>query len=193
MTVLAFAIALALVTGVDSPGDPTSFHPLPRSSIAAVLARRGELGLTDAEVNALEEREAALQKHLSEIRELNGANERTAPGQGTTSSGKRARDGTQRPRSPSDNALPDGANGASGSRRRLGGARSGRHTGQEGRPDDPASRAARLQEQLDTADTEAWLGAEALLPEGKRTKARDVAEKYREALADAREAAKGAR
>jgi len=45
--------------------------------------------------------------------------------------------------------------------------------------------------QLDNADTEAWLAAEVLLPEEKRARARDVAEKYREALADAREVTKG--
>ena len=57
--------------------------------------------------------------------------------------------------------------------------------------DDPAGRASRLQMQLDNADTEAWLAAEVLLPEEKRARARDVAEKYREALADAREVTKG--
>ena len=193
MPVLAPAIALALVMGVDVPGPSASAHLLPRSSIAAVLARRGELGLTETEVNALEERDAALQKHLSEIRELYGANERSAPGERTTSSGKRAGDDAQRPRSPSDNALPEGAPGASGSRRALGGGRSSRHRGQEGRPDDPAGHAARLETELNNADTEAWLAAEVLLPENKRVRARDVAEKYREALADAREVAKGAR
>jgi hypothetical protein len=190
MTDLASIVALALVLHVGLPGDPAPASPLPRSSIAAVLAHRGELGLSDAEVTALEERDVALQKHLSEIREPHGANERSAPGEGATRLGKRAGDDAQGARAPSDNALPEGAVGANGGQRH----RSGRHgarTSADGRPDDPAGRASRLQMQLDNADTEAWLAAEVLLPEEKRARARDVAEKYREALADAREVTKG--
>lgn len=58
---------------------------------------------------------------------------------------------------------------------------------------DPAERAAALQTQIDDADTAAWLAAEALLRESQREKARAVAEKYREELADEREAAKAGR
>jgi hypothetical protein len=47
-----------------------------------------------------------------------------------------------------------------------------------------------MQAKIDEADTAAWLGAETLLPEPQREKARAVAEKYREALADQRAAAK---
>lgn len=47
-----------------------------------------------------------------------------------------------------------------------------------------------MQAKIDEADTAAWLGAEEILPESQREKARALAEKYREALADQREAAK---
>ena len=40
----------------------------------------------------------------------------------------------------------------------------------------------------DDADTAAWLSAENVLDPSRRERARDVAEKYREALADQREA-----
>jgi len=53
---------------------------------------------------------------------------------------------------------------------------------------DPAARASDLQAEIDDADTSAWLAAEALLQEPQRERARAVAEKYREALADEREA-----
>jgi hypothetical protein len=60
--------------------------------------------------------------------------------------------------------------------------------GRGGAAPDAAARAAALQTQMDDADTAAWLDAEALLPEALREKARAIAEKYREALADARQA-----
>jgi hypothetical protein len=44
-----------------------------------------------------------------------------------------------------------------------------------------------LQSKIDDADTAAWLAAGPLLPESRREKARDIAEKCRETLADRRE------
>ena len=66
LPVLALLSQLAVdPSSMAQPAPPL----LPRSSIAAVLAHRGELGLDDAEVKSLEERDAALQKRLAEIRE----------------------------------------------------------------------------------------------------------------------------
>lgn len=69
-----------------------------------------------------------------------------------------------------------------------GGYRRSRPAGHPAR--DPAARAAELRRRLDDADTAAWLEAEDLLREPHREPARQIAEKYREALADERDAEK---
>jgi len=72
---------------------------------------------------------------------------------------------------------------------RRGGGMAGHHGGGGQREaQGPAAGASDLQAKIDDADTSAWLAAEALLQESQRERARAIAEKYREALADAREA-----
>lgn len=195
MTCSELGISLALLLGAGpSSASPAPAHLLPRSSIAAVLAHRGELGLDDAQVKGLEERDAALQKQIAEMRERLGA----TPSPGREGGGKRgsgsAGAGEEAPPMPSAEVGRLGGAGGAGGRRGggMGGHRGG--GGAAERPArDPAARAAALQEQIDDADTAAWLGAETLLREGQREKARAVAEAYREALADEREAGKGGR
>jgi hypothetical protein len=160
MTLSTVAIACALLLGADAPpGASAAPATLSRSSIAAVLSHRGELGLTDAEVSELERRDETLQKQIEEIRAA---------------------------------ALPEGSSGGG---HRGGGLGGGRPAGGRGSATarDPSARAASLQSRLDDADTAAWLSAESVLAEARREKARDVAEKYREALADEREAKRAAR
>jgi hypothetical protein len=95
--------------------------------------------------------------------------------------------GTPAPLSPSAAALPQGATGGGGHR----GGGTGGHRGHGDRATKaPADSAPTLQTQIDDADTAAWLGAEPLLKEGQREKARAIAEAYREALADERETGK---
>lgn len=175
-------LALVIVLGADPPAtSPPSTEALPRSSIAAVLEHRGELGLGDRLVKQLEERDAALQKQLTELR-----GRYPAMGFRGRDAGWQPGDGVTPPMSPTTPAQPDGTGGGGGHRggmsHRLG---SG---GRGGAAPDAAARAAALQTQMDDADTAAWLDAEALLPEALREKARAIAEKYREALADARQA-----
>ncbi len=191
LTVLP-VLALLSRLAVDSPPTPPSPpRLLPRSSIAAVLARRGELGLDGAEVKRLEERDAALQKRLAEIREQSGAAESRGPGKaGRGSTARPSADAPAPPSSPSDPAH-DGAGSGSygGGRHRGGGGYGGHRTEKASRPgQDPGTRAAQLQQRLDDADTAAWLEAETLLEKPHREPARDVAETYREALADQRDA-----
>jgi hypothetical protein len=193
MTPSGLAISWLLVLGTEpSPAAPARL--LPRSSIAAVLAHRGELGLDDTQVKQLEERDAALQRQIADVRERL----RAAPSRGGASEG-RSRDrqaGAGEGASPPSPADAARAGDASVGRGRRGGGMGGHRGGGGGSEhpvQDPAARAAALQAQLDDADTAAWLDAEALLPEPQRDKARAIAERYREALADEREASRARR
>ena len=172
----AVACSLLLLSGDGAPPSAPA-APLPRSSIAAVLAHRGALGLTEVEVAELERRDEALQKQLDDIREQLGAPSRP----GASARRSAPADRAAQPPSPSAAALPEGA-GRGG----RGGGRRGGGSGPEGR--DPSARAAQLQSRLDDADTAAWLSAEASLDASRREKAREVAAAYREQLADRREA-----
>lgn len=181
------AIACAVLLAADAPASQPAPGPLPRSSIAAVLAHRSELGLTDGEVAQLQQRDESLQKQLADIRErFAAAPSRPRADLGRDGGQPRAPPGAQ-PLSPSAGALPEGMAGA-GHRGGVwgGGRHGGNRSGWQGQ--DPATRAAALQSRLDDADTAAWLSAETVLAESRREKARDVAEKYREELADQREA-----
>lgn len=175
------AVALLAVLSADVPPAPPAARLLPRSSIAAVLARRGELGLGDAQVKQLEEREAALQRQLGEIRQGSGARPPGGPGQ---PEGRADRGGAGS--RPGDDHAP--ASEARGGQGRGGGRHGSRGAGRAAPADSPAARSAELQQRLDDADTAAWVAAEELLPEAQREPARAVAERYREALADQREA-----
>ena len=173
------ALACAVLLGAEAPvASPAPAVPLPRSSIAAVLAHRGDLGLTETEVSELEKRDEALQKQVARIREEFPSSSHEAGGSGGGGGGS----------SPTA-APPEGGGGG-----HHGGGGGGRHHGggSSGHPD-PSARGAGLQSRLDDADTAAWLAAEPAIAESRREKARDVAEKYREALADRREAERAAR
>jgi hypothetical protein len=176
------ALALLAALGADPAPAP---RLLPRSSIAAVVARRGELGLDDGQVKQLEERDAALQRQLAEIRERFGQAQRLPGGQGRPRPAGPP-DGSSPLPSPAERARDPAAGpvpGGGGGRGRHAGGRRGAQGGRE-------DRAGELQRRLDDADTEAWLAAESVLAERQRDPARAVAERYREALADEREAAR---
>jgi hypothetical protein len=175
MSVFAATVACSLLL-LSAEGASTA--PLPRSSIAAVIAERGALGLTDAEVAELERRDEALQKQLGEIRDELPASPH--PGAGARRSAPEDR--RSQPLSPSAAALPQGAGRGVG----RGGGRAGGGSGPKER--DPADRGAQLQSRLDDADTAAWLSAETTLDPSRREKAREVAAAYREQLADRRDA-----
>jgi hypothetical protein len=171
---------MAFVLGTDSPPPAPA---LPRSSIAAVLDQRVELGLTAVQVKQLEDRDAALQKQFADIRA------RAAPAGRARGTGglpatqpPSAGDGAAPAATPNDSPSPSGS--GAGSHRGSGMGRHARNGTGQGSGQEPTSRTASLQTQLDDADTAAWLGVEPLLPEALRDKARAFAEKYREALAD---------
>jgi hypothetical protein len=186
---LAVAVAtLPVLAAQASPGEAAAISrpapiPLPRSSIAAVLAQGGTLGLTAEQVKELEKRDAALQKEQASIRE------KYAPPEGGTE------------RSPVSFAGPGGGAppGSGPAAPAAGAVPGGGGPGGRGKPppakrpkaEDPSSRAARMTQELDDADTHAWLEVAARLPPALEEKATAVAARYREQLAAVREAAPG--
>ncbi len=182
LSTIATSLVLALAANPPPASGPPA-PPLPRSSIAAVLAHRGELGLSDAQVMQLEARDAALQMQIVELRQRLATPR--APGRSPDGRSATPDEGRPSPLSPTAGAERTG--GGSG---RHGGEPGGRH-GEERSgmpPQDPTARAAALQSRIDDADTAAWLSAESVLEASQRERAREVAEKYRETLADEREA-----
>jgi hypothetical protein len=153
--------------------------PLPHSSIAAVLAQRDRLGLTPAQVQDLDQRDAALQRRQREIRESFGDPGRT-PGKPPPVYEGPAFDGRARSGLP-DTVPGDTESGRRGSQQVQGAPVPG------STPESPRARAARLQEELDAADAHAWLDAASRLPPELQDKATAVAEKYREELIEQRE------
>jgi hypothetical protein len=131
------------------PGD------LPRSSIAAILLHRDELGLTAEQVEALARRDDQLARDDAPLRA-----QLTKPGATSASS---------------TSASPPASGGSSGR---------GGHHGHSGassdtrRPADPMTR-------LDDNDTRAYLEVEEqVLTAAQRPRAQEIASKYREALYD---------
>jgi hypothetical protein len=166
---------------------------LPRSSIAAVLARRGDLNLTAAQVKELARRDEELQREQGDIRERFNV---PAGNPGTKSPAfKGPGGGGGRSQSGSPGAAPgDASRGGQGTLGvGPGGAAVGRGghgqgtQGSRSKSDDPKQRSARLGEELDGADTRAWLEAAAKLPPDLQEKATAIAEKFREDLCDQRE------
>jgi hypothetical protein len=162
-------------------------HPLPRSSIAAVLAHQGELELSAEQVRELEKRDEALQKELVAIRDRYGRTPAASPA-------------PHRAPVRSGGASPGAIPGSTSGDRPPGGGAHGMGGGHVGHPPrarspsgdpDPTTRAAELQRELDDADTHAWLEAETTLPVAKQQRARSVAAKYREDLSEQREKATG--
>jgi hypothetical protein len=144
-----------------SPGTK-DLPPLPRSSIAAVLAHRAELHLSEDQVQWLQSRDDRLEKDNAAIREAM-AQRKKQLGHGETD--------------------PFGAGMGAGSRGGRGGHSMG---GARGKPANDPLHAA--QDQLDDNDTKAYLDAENLLTEEQRRRAREIAERFREELWDRRQA-----
>jgi hypothetical protein len=158
------ALALSCATGQSERASSTAkdLPPLPRSSIAAVLARRGELQLSDDQVHWLELRDQRLERDNAEIREVMAQRQK-------------------QPGHSGDDAFRAGMGG--GSR----GSRGGRSM-MAPRGSAPQNPRRTGQDQLDDNDTKAYLDAENILTEAQRPRAREIAEHFREELWDRREA-----
>ncbi|MGA8891699.1 MAG: hypothetical protein WB493_09030, partial [Anaeromyxobacteraceae bacterium] len=139
---------------------------LPRSSVAAVLAQRGKLGLTDEQVKQLEQVDARLAREQETARHT--AAQAEEPKQAAP----------QRPAQGAPSPGPGGPGGMSGGKSRP---------PPQIRLNSGPSAAEILERQLDDLDTQALLKAVESMPEAQREKAVDVASRYREQLFEQRE------
>jgi hypothetical protein len=154
--------------------------PLPRSSIAAVLARRGAIGLTATQVALLEKRDADLQREREAIMERHKPPAEDVPKKaGLTFDGPGKSGGAG---GPSGGGPPGGGPGGMG-----GGRPGGVPPGVREKNADPTNGMARMGQEFDNADTRAWLEVAAQLPPEIEERATEVASQYREALAADRE------
>jgi hypothetical protein len=170
---VAFAAVGCATKPPPAPAAPpaAALPPLPRSSIAAVVLKRDELHLTDDQVRQMEEidrrreqADQALRDEPAHAKKAGTSGGSPPPAGGTGMGGMRG--GRM------------GGMGGMGGRRRSGGVSPS--AGERDRP--PTA-----EERMDDNDTRAYLEAEAVLDEEQRPKARDIAERYREALYDRRE------
>jgi hypothetical protein len=200
---LAVALLFGCASTPSKPATATSTAPtpsvpstpLPRSSIAAVLEHRGELELTDDQVQKLEAFDQKLEQKNASLREQIAAarqNHAQNNSSGSSSNGRSSDGSGSAGGNPSGNNAPNsgsgmGSGGFGGHGR--GGHGIGRGGGERGnRPSDPGL-VTSTEQKLDDNDTQAYLEAESVLTDAQRDRARDVAEHYREQLFDQRHAA----
>lgn len=167
------AVALLLPAASTRGADPAPVAGaplLPRSSVAAVLAQRGTLGLTAEQVKQLEQVDAKLARDQEAAR--NAASHAEDPKQAAP----------QRPPQGGSGPGPSGPGGMSGGKSRP---------PPQIRVSSGPSTAEILERQLDDLDTQAFLKVVESLPEAQREKAVDVASRYREQLFEQREREKG--
>jgi hypothetical protein len=194
---LAALLALPAACAHAKPEPPAPPPPRPehRSSVAAVLAHRDELGLTDDQVREL----SAIEDKLQEANAALRAESRGASAEGPAE--RRAGDSALRAGTGRDETgapLPDGMGamtrpGAVPGMGRGSGHGSGGMGGpqREGSAGPPSGRGVRNapRERMDENDAKAYLDAESLLTDAQRARAREIAEQYREQLFEWREAA----
>jgi len=157
-----------------APPLPAPKPPLAHSSIAAVLAHRGELALTDEQIAKLEE----MDRRLQSANEAIGAEGKVA--------GKPSPPPTREARTlpPSEERPIRDPTAGSGMGGRGLGRTGGRHRGAMGGSADSHAKRPDAEARMDDNDTQAYLDAESVLTEAQRPKARDIAEAYREQLYD---------
>jgi hypothetical protein len=172
-------------TAATSSAAPlvASLPPLPRSSIAAVVLRRQELGLSDDQVRDLELRDQQREKEDAAVRDeaeekRKAAKAASAP---STSGGPGAGTGSGGPSG-------GGRGGGMGGGMRGGGMGGrGLRGGGSSAPAHGLSESS-IEDRMDANDTKAYLDAEsASLTEGQKDRAREIASEYREKLYERRE------
>lgn len=199
---LLLLAAAACASAPVSREPPANQPPLPRSSIVAVLAHRGELELSEEQATVLERADAELQVQLSRLRTegvvappaepRSGPPPESGPPPGSPGAG-----GPGGGRSPGMgmNMGPGGVQltpggGMGGGAGRAGMAPSGAAPAAPPRRD-PARAQQAIEAKLDEADTRAFLKAEAALTPAQRERAREIAGAYREQLFERREQQRG--
>ena len=163
----------------QAPVDPSTLPPLPRSSLAAVILHRSELGLTDDQVRELEQIDRRRESEDAAVRADLAAKAKPATTSPTSGGGGTGNAG--------------GATGSGMGGGRMGGMRGGRMGGGRGfrapSNNGPSSgqRAVKLEDLLDDDDTKAYLDGEEVLTEPQREQAREIASDYRAQIYDRRE------
>jgi hypothetical protein len=190
---LRFTLVLALAQAACAsppppvaavPNNQAALPPLPRSSIAAVVLHRAEIGLTDEQVSEMEELDQKRETENAAVREEMGKKSQQAQAAPSSNSGAGSR-----------SAASQGMQGSGmGGGMRGGGMHGGRMGGRSAAPGagsgKEANRAAALEDRLDENDTKAYLDAENVLTEAQKARAREVASDYREQLYEQRESAR---
>jgi len=158
------------------PSNPAPLPPLPRSSIAAVVLHRAELGLTDEQVGEMEQRDQERERENAVVREeMEKKNQKVASASSSGSGG--AAQGMH------GCGTGGGMHGGGMHGGRMGGRSpaSGSGSGKE------SDRAATLEDRLDENDTKAYLDVESVFTEAQKAGAREIASDYREHLYEQRE------
>ena len=170
-------VSLACGSAPPPPGTPAgeaavhaaqpdkNLPPLPRTSIAAELLHREDLGLDADQVKEMQEIDEQLAEANAKL--LEGRHERRAnPDAGTAGRG--------------GFGMGPGSGTGMGRRGRGGGGPRRQASGQA----EPSGSA--IEQRLEDNDTRAYLRAEQVLTDAQREKAREYAEAYREELYDRR-------
>ena len=158
---------------------PPPRPPLAASSIGAVLAHRGELQLSDEQVEKLAQMDRELAKANEAIR-----TEGKSAGKPGQSGARESRSGNASDsRPPRDPTAGGGMGGGRGMGR--GG---GHHRGMIPGTASDGEKRTDPQEKMDDNDTKAYLDAEPVLTEAQRPRAREIAEEYREQVYEWRSA-----
>jgi hypothetical protein len=187
-TAIVVALAVACTHHpTQAPVDPATLPPLPRSSLAAVILHRSELGLTDDQVRELEQ--------IDQRREAEDAAARAdlAPKAKSATASPNSGSGTGNAATTTPSGAPAGGPSGSGmGGGRMGGMRGGRMGGRGFRAPDnngarSGQRAAKLEDRLEDDDTKAYLDGEEVLTEPQREQAREIASDYRAQIYDRRE------
>lgn len=166
------------------PNTQAALPPLPRSSIAAMVLHRVEIGLTDEQVSEMEELDQKRETENAAVREEMG--KKSQQGQAAPSSNSGAGSRSVASQGIQGSGMGGGMRGGGMHGGRMGGrsAAPGAGSGKE------ADRAAALDDRLDENDTKAYLDAENVLTEAQKTRTREIASDYRERLYEQGETAR---
>jgi hypothetical protein len=165
------------------PTTAAALPPLPRSSIAAVVLHRAELGLTDEQIGEMEQRDQQREGEDAAVREE--MEKKNQKGPSSSPSGPPSGSGGS-PQGMQGGGMGGGMHGGGMHGGRMGGRSpaSGSSSGKQ------ADRAATLEDRLDEDDTKAYLDVESVFTEAQKERAREIASDYRELLYERRENAR---
>lgn len=166
-----------------SPPPAKPLPPLPRSSIAAVVLHRGDLNLTDEQIESMEKRD---REREEEDRSLRAEDEKRK--KAAEESAKNGQNGPSG-RAPGGGMRGGGMRGGGGGMMPGGGMRGGGMPPGGHGPGAGAGkpRGESIEDRLDANDTKAYLDIEDILAPAQRDAAREIASDFRAQLYDRRE------